>query len=740
MSQTIDNIKQEILSKLNLQAEFESFGIKLIDKPSPKGWIKCPSPFAPEKRPSCGVCVDNSSSYAGHLHVFNNSSLHQTHNLFDLAYDLSPICSGRDFMDILKFYADKTGVEFDFKSKKKSTEPKGKIITTYDYCDLSGKLIYQVCRLKPKSFRQRRPDSKNPEKWIWNMDGITALPYHIKNVIDNKTVYIVEGEKCADDLIDKFKLPATTFHGGSGKYYPEILPYFKDKNIILLPDNDAPGKEHMERLAHVFVKTAASIKIVELPNLEPKGDISNWIASGGTKEKLLDLCKKTLVYEATEDPIDELNKRHAVTIIGGKVRILDEKLDAYGKIFSQDISKYDFHSLYENKKIPNPLAGQKGQPKFIQLSQAWLNSPVRREYDGQIFAPKGIKNSRYYNLYKGLAIEPIKGDWSLLREHIHNIICNKNLQRFCWLEAWMARIVQDPGGEKPGTAVVLRGEKGVGKGIFVEAFAKIFGINYRLITKASQAIGRFNSTLECCILLFLDEAFFAGDKSSDGVLKSLITSDHFEIEPKGKESYQAPNHVNCIIASNNKWTVSAGKNERRYFALKVSDRKRKKYDYFAAIRDQMEMQGGTEAMLYDLLKLDISEFNLRAAPKTAELAEQIINGFSPPEKFWFDLLKSNFEIDKMDGFTKPEFYEIYRKYCDDKKYNDYRLTNVALGKKLKEYSNVDITGRGKTDIVTGVRPWLYRFDDKNILKKRFEQLYDIEFDWWNNGKSEVDLI
>jgi hypothetical protein len=308
MSQTIDDIKREILSKLNLQSEFQSFGIQLIGKPSPKGWIKCPSPFNPDKLPSCGVCIDNSSSYAGYLRIFNSSGPRQAIGFFDLAAELNSACSGKEFIEILKYYADKTGIEFDLKKKKKSpAAPKGKIIATYDYCNLSGKLIYQVCRLKPKSFRQRRPDPKKPESYIWNMDGIIALPYHIKNVIDHKTVYIVEGEKCADDLIDKLKLPATTFHGGAGKFWPDVLPYFKDKDIILLPDNDTAGGDHMQRLAREFQNMAASIKIVELPDLEPKGDISNWIASGGTKDKLLDLCKKTSVYEATEDPIDELN-------------------------------------------------------------------------------------------------------------------------------------------------------------------------------------------------------------------------------------------------------------------------------------------------------------------------------------------------------------------------------------------------------------------------------------------------
>ncbi|MCJ7771569.1 MAG: hypothetical protein MUP22_00380, partial [Desulfobacterales bacterium] len=152
MSQTIDEIKHEVLSKLNLQTEFQSFGIKLVGKPSPKGWIKCPSPFRPDKHSSCGVCVDNSSSFAGFIRIFNDSGPRQAIGFFDLARELSSDCSGKEFVEILKHYADKAGVEFDYHEtkKKKATAPKGEVVATYDYVDAEGKLIYQVCRLKPK--------------------------------------------------------------------------------------------------------------------------------------------------------------------------------------------------------------------------------------------------------------------------------------------------------------------------------------------------------------------------------------------------------------------------------------------------------------------------------------------------------------------------------------------------------------------------------------------------------------
>lgn len=747
MSQTIDDIKQEILSKLSLQSEFESFGIKLKGKPSPKGWIKCPSPFAPDKLPSCGVNIDNSSSFAGYLRIFNSSGPRQAVGFFDLARELSPVCGGKEFIEILKYYAEKTGVECDLKTKKKKPAvPKGKIIAIYDYCDLSGKLIYQVCRLKPKSFRQRRPDPKTPEKWIWNMEGVTALPYHIRNVVDNKTVYIVEGEKCADDLIDNFQLPATTMHGGAGKWYPEILPYFKGKNIILLPDNDAIGKEHMERLAYTFSNTAASVKIVELPGLEIKGDVSDWITAGGTKEKLLNLCKKTSAYEATEDPIDELNKTHAVIMVGSKVRILYETKNIFGRPDIQFLTEYDFKTLYANRKVPNPLAGQKSQPKQIQLATAWLSSSKRREYQGIIFEPQ-VKNDKFYNLFNGFAYQPASGDWSLFKNHIFENICSKNLHNFDWLMSWLARIVQDPGGEKPGTAVVLRGDRGTGKGVFVEIFGRIFGHHFLQVTNSKQVTGQFNSHLKDCILLFLDEAWFAGDKSSEGVLKGLITSDRHMIELKGKDAFMVSNHVSCIIASNSSWVVPVGNKERRFFLLDISNNHIQDHKYFQAIACQMYKQNGISAMLYDLLSVDISKHNLREAPKTRGLFDQLLQNFSSFEQFWFEKLISNSELGDFDSETneknvisKSKLHDQYIDYCDKMKIN-WRDSRSIFGKNLSKYCEFDSIRRTNID---QNRYTCYQFPDKYYARKQFSKQVGMKIDWnaviVEKSGNEVDKI
>lgn len=749
MSQEIDNIKKQIISRLNLRAEFESFGIKMIGKPTAKGFVKCPSPFNADKFPSCGVNINNSSSFAGMLRIFNNSGPRQAISFFDLARELSPAHSGKDFIEILKLYSEKTGVEF-LKNNSTSKKDIGKIVATYEYIDSNDFLVCQVCRFEKlgvkgkKTFRQRHPivsvkmnkSNELPVKirWKWGLGDVVSVPYKLNNIINNDLIYYVEGEKCVEALID-FGFSAFTFLGGAKNWKPEVLPYFKGKDIILIPDNDDVGKESVKQLVRELNGTANSTKIVELPGLKkPKDDIVEWIEYGGTKGELLKLCKSAKDTNIGKDPIDELNKRHAVVTVGGKVRILDETISIKGIHNVDFLSKYDFYTKYENRKVVNPLAGQKGQSKHIPLANAWLNSPKRREYEGVVFEPQ-LNDSSFYNLYQNLAFLPVKGDWSKYKKHLKDNICNGDMQYYDWLLAWMARIVQNPGGKKPGTAIVLRGEKGVGKGVFVEIFGKIFGNHFQLITNAKQATGRFNSSLKNCILLYLDEAFYAGDKSSDGVLKGLITSDQHNIELKGKDTFQMSNHVNCIIASNNDWVISAGSNERRYFVLDVAQVHMQDHQYFRAIDDQMYKHGGIAAMLYELLTLDISNYNLRDAPKTVGLTDQIILGFRSFRKFWFELLYSDFNFDNIDGILTTKFYDKYIDYCD--KINEkYKHTHAVFGKKLVYYSKVRTE---KKRFGGGNRSNFYFFNDRDSCRKYFEKIVKTKFDWKIN-KDEIDKI
>lgn len=188
-----------------------------------------------------------------------------------------------------------------------------RIVATYDYQDAAGKLVFQVVRRDPKDFRQRRPDGKGG--WMW---GLTAgeygrranqkdwykvkagqfyvetknfpecepCPYNLPGVLKADTVFVVEGEKDTDKLA-ALGFVATCNPGGAGKWRPEYNRHFHGKAVIILPDNDVPGKAHALDVARNLHGVAAWVKVVEFPGLPEKGDVYDWISTGGTKEELL---------------------------------------------------------------------------------------------------------------------------------------------------------------------------------------------------------------------------------------------------------------------------------------------------------------------------------------------------------------------------------------------------------------------------------------------------------------------
>ncbi len=165
-----------------------------------------------------------------------------------------------------------------------------RIVATYNYRDKRGKLLYQKVRYEPKAFHLRR---KKGRKWVYGSKGLSRIPYMLPELLKadpTKPVFITEGEKDADNLAD-LGLIATTNRDGAGKYDRHFLRYLIDRRVVILPDNDAAGLDHAQNLADTLAPFAEWVKVVQLPDLSEKGDVSDWLDAGGTKKRLLQLVK-----------------------------------------------------------------------------------------------------------------------------------------------------------------------------------------------------------------------------------------------------------------------------------------------------------------------------------------------------------------------------------------------------------------------------------------------------------------
>ena len=185
--------------------------------------------------------------------------------------------------------------------------PERTIIDIYNYEDESGKLIYQVLKYdktkKGSKFLQRRPNGKGG--FIWNLQGIELLPYNLPELAikSEKIIFVVEGEKDCKSL-EKLGLLATTNSGGAGKWKNDYNKWFKNRDVIVIPDNDKPGMDHASDIVKALKPVAKSIKRLTLPGLEKGEDVSDWINNGGNLEKLHKIMLDTPIISNQEEEKD----------------------------------------------------------------------------------------------------------------------------------------------------------------------------------------------------------------------------------------------------------------------------------------------------------------------------------------------------------------------------------------------------------------------------------------------------
>lgn len=176
-----------------------------------------------------------------------------------------------------------------------------RIVETYDYCVKFETLVYQVVRLDPKGFRQRRPDGNGG--WIWNLDGVQSIPFRfdlLTRADAETSIFICEGEK--DVLrLEALGLLATCNSGGASKWkFPDkYLEVFRGREAIVLVDNDPPGEQHGQMVAASLFGIASDVRVVLLPGLPLKGDVSDWLDAGGTLDELQEIVEHSPSWDPT---------------------------------------------------------------------------------------------------------------------------------------------------------------------------------------------------------------------------------------------------------------------------------------------------------------------------------------------------------------------------------------------------------------------------------------------------------
>jgi Family of unknown function (DUF5906) len=388
---------------------------------------------------------------------------------------------------------------------------------------------------------------------------------------------------------------------------------------------------------------------------------------------------KDKIGQGLEAGVAEINDQYALVLAGNKAAIMKFEVESKTKFRLLQVGA--FKQWYANQLVP--VIGQKGT-KMTSIADYWLSHHNRRQYAGIEFRPTAPR-SDHYNLWQGFAFAPEAGDCSKFLAHLRDNVARGDYQLYLWIEAWFASIFQKPS-EKFGTALALRGKQGVGKTIVGRVFGKPLGAHYSLVADPRYVTGQFNSHMAALLLLQADEAFWAGDKRSEGKWKDLITGGTHYLEFKGVEPILVDNFVRVLVTGNQDWIVPAGFDERRFAVIDVGETHKEDHPYFAAIEEQMN-NGGYQALLYHLLNVDISKVNLKSVPRTEALLEQKFASATLEQGWWLETLRNGMlpkGTDDPDTCIKSVLFDRYIKYADRQKINR-RSIDTMIGMFLNKY-------------------------------------------------------
>jgi hypothetical protein len=458
----------------------------------------------------------------------------------------------------------------------------------------------------------------------------------------------------------------------------------------------------------------------------------------GTK----DYKKKLLAH------VERFNKNHAQVLIGGKHRIMRT---VPAKANHDNRESYEFLPqealvrIYQNTAIQTGLTNSDNpKPIYKDHLTAWAKHFNSRVYTGGVVFkppsdvinnPEGDVPKTYFNTWQGYAVKPKNPDRNLLARihwHIEHIICGDDKEQYDYFYNWVAYTLQHP--DRPaGAALVLRGGKGSGKGTIGHFLMKLWGIHALHISNSKHLTSNFNGHLIDVCFLFLDEAYFSGDKQGEGVLKALVTEIVMTIERKGIDAVQQPNYLKVFMATNNEWAVPADKDERRYCVFDVSIEKAKDRNYFNDLNTDTHNKDVQSAFLYEMLHRDISNFHTGDIPDTEGLRAQIMASLPSEGKWLIDSLNAGYfeqPIKYTDGqydenastewiniISAKKLETSYLLWCDNQRAGEYNRANqTELGNYLTKIGFDKKKSNGVNRVMGMLEDAIIKFESYHKVK------------------------
>jgi hypothetical protein len=282
----------------------------------------------------------------------------------------------------------------------------------------------------------------------------------------------------------------------------------------------------------------------------------------------------------------------------------------------------------------------------LLIHQFWAD-PNTKVFDRITFSPLP-QSATAINYWVGPTAKPHAGNCDIIKAFLLNIICSGSSVVFTYLFFFLAHMLQRPE-EKPGIIIVLLGGQGTGKGTFFRILRAIWGRTTIQVSDIEEVIGRFNAALERNFIVCMDEAMFSGDKKALDRLKSLVTETTCRIEQKYQPARTIDSYHRFFAASNHRQFAHIEQDDRRFVFLRVSDDAKGNHQFFSQLSKAIDDPVVIDALVYEFMSLDITQFNFRQKPQTPELTQQKLRSLDGFSRFWYEVLTAG----SLTGHAEP---------------------------------------------------------------------------------------
>ncbi len=455
--------------------------------------------------------------------------------------------------------------------------------------------------------------------------------------------------------------------------------------------------------------------------------------------------------------VRELNRKHAYIERGNDVLIVTLSTDHDGRTDLKFRTRAALVDLYDFRRLKLPKVSEaEGRVswEYVNPVAIWSRHPKRRNLKGIANSPGRDLGPEWLNVWNGWGVAPLlidgKPDFSGegcvgILSHILEVWCGGSDVVFRWVLAWLASIVQQPTA-KPDTGLMVYGEQGSGKSIIIETvMAPILGTAYGYESSNAFLTARFNNAVAGKLLIYADEAVFAGDREAADRLKAFVSKKTVTIEQKGRDSFDLDHHARVFATTNRGHAILMEKKDRRWLTLETADHRRGDRAYFTALAAEIN-NGGIAAFHAYLLNPDLLDgIDLRTTPqKTASVAQKV-QSLESAEAFIYECLRSRtvqiaFGDDHRAEWTEEgvavgqaDLHKAYLEFCKAQAHR-YPASPVQFSSKIREIMPTAGVGR------TGSKPRYWKLPAIAVARGAFERWMQVPDDiaavavLWDDGE------